>query len=177
MRVALAFLVLAAVAECASAQDAPTDTPPYVPPTERYGVAWGDAPEDLVARFGRAPDVDEPEGTLTYVGRDGGQALFVFERGPDGADRLAVTVDATPVFDTEAAAYAEHARFKAALTVLYGPPVLDEEPRPDAPATVDTVWEPEGLRAVELTIEAASTDHGEWAYFYVRVVGPSQPAD
>ncbi|PAP76335.1 hypothetical protein [Rubrivirga marina] len=174
MRAVLALIVLTAVAECATAQAAPSDSLPYVPPTERYGVAWGDAPEAVVARFGRAPDADGPEGTLTYVGRSGGQALFVFERGPGGTDRLAVTVDATPRFDSEAAAYAEYARFKAALTELYGAPVLDEEPRPEAPFTVDTVWEPDGLRAVELTIEAVPEGGGEWAYFYVRVVGPAQ---
>lgn len=177
MRATPVFLVLLAASGHVAAQDAPSDPPPYVPPTERYGVAWGESPEAVVARFGRPPDADRPEGTLTYVGRSGGQALFVFERGPDGADRLAVTVDATPVFDTEAAAYAEHARFKAALTELYGPPLLDEEPRPDAPATVDTVWEPDGLRAVELTIDMIPTEGGERPYFYIRVVGPSQLAD
>ena len=173
MRATPVFLALLAASGHVAAQDAPSDPPPYVPPTERYGVAWGESPEAVVARFGRPPDAAEPEGTLTYVGRGGGQALFVFERSPDGADRLAVTVDATPRFDSEAAAYAEYARFKAALTELYGPPLLDEEPRPDAPTTVDTVWEPDGLRAVELTIEAVPTDGREWAYLYVRVVGPA----
>ena len=172
MRYALLLLAVGAAAS-AGAQDVPA----YVPPTERYGLAWGDSPEAVVARFGRAPDATEPEGTLTYVGRGGGQALFVFELGPGGADRLAVTVEATPMFNTEAAAYVEYARFKAALTERYGSPVLDEEPRPGAPMTVDTVWEPDGLRAVELTIEVVPTEGGERSYFYVRVVGPSQPAD
>ncbi len=78
------------------------------------------------------------------------------------------------MFESEAAAYADYARFKAALTERYGPPIVDEEPRPEAPSTVDTVWEPDGLRAVELTIEAVPEDDGEWAYFYVRAVGPAQ---
>ncbi len=169
----LLWLSVAASVPAARAQTT-VETPAYVLPTERYGVAWGDPPEAVVDRFGRAPDATEPAGSLTYLGPTGGQTVFVFASGADGVERLAAVVDATPLFADAEAADAEHARYKAALAALFGEPALDESPRPDQLGVSDTAWAPGGdVRAVELMRDAVDDGSGVRPFFYVRVVGPA----
>ena len=142
----------------------------YVPPTERYGVAWGNAPESVVEASDRAPDSDQPAGALTYLGRSGGQTIYTF--GPGG---LAAIVEATPLISDPDVAAEEHARYKAALVALYGTPVLEDSERPGdrVPPIVDAVWTPGSpLRAVELTMDSAEQDGALGHFVYVRMVGP-----
>ena len=146
----------------------------YEYPTERYGVAWGATPEAVADRFDRPPDSAEPAGTVAYVGRSGGQAMFVFERDGDGVERLAVAVDSTPLFADAETADAEHARYRAALVALLGEPAVDGAPRDDDSGVTGTVWRPSGeVRSVELTRDTARVDGMDRPFFYVRVVGPA----
>ena len=148
-------------------------------PTERYGVAWGDTPEAVAARYGRPPDADEPAGSLTYLGRSGGQVVYIFNEGG-----LAVVVDASPAIVHLRDALAEYDRYKAAFIRAYGAPVIEDSPRPatagsTGPPVTDTVWEPGGdLQAVELTLDYVARPDGTHSpFFYVRTVGPALPLE
>ena len=144
----------------------------FTPPAERYGVSWGDTPDVVIDKSGRAPDSDRPAGALTYVGASGGQTIYTF--APGG---LAVIVEASPLMRDPDAAAAEYERYKVALVNLYGAPVLEDSPRPDAPQVLDTVWAPPGeLRTVELTIDSVESGGQLGHFVLVRTVGPEANA-
>ena len=127
-------------------------------------------PQTVVTRSGRAPDSDQPAGALTYVAPNGEQTIYTF--APGG---LAVIVEASPLMRDPEAAAGEYERYKAALTALYGAPVLEDTPRSGnaVPPVLDTVWTPGApLRVVELTLDAVDLDGRLGHFVLVRTVGP-----